>query len=79
MLSSSTPTPTSSWTIPRARVAGYKRRGRPDTDPDVIDARRELRAARLELYIARVVAEAPPLTPAMLDRLALLLRGGDAA
>lgn len=30
---------------------------------------------RLAAYVARVVAEAPPLTAAQADRLALLLRG----
>jgi hypothetical protein len=65
-----------SWTTPRARLAGYKRQQRPDTDPKVIDARLELRAARLADYIRRTVDEAPPLADATRNRLALLLRGG---
>jgi hypothetical protein len=40
----------------------------------VEDARRVLAAAKIEQYIERVVAEAPPLTPEQLDRLALLFR-----
>ena len=31
---------------------------------------------RLAEHVARVVAEAPPLTPAQRDRIAILLRGG---
>jgi hypothetical protein len=66
-----------SWTAERARVASLSRSRTPD-DPDLIAARDNLKAARLEVYIAKVVAAAPPLTPAQRDRLALLLRGGDA-
>jgi len=39
----------------------------------------EIRTARLEDYIRKTVDAAPPLTPAQRDRLALLLKGGDAA
>ena len=65
------------WTTHRARVAGLSRDRLPD-DPDLLAAKADLKAARLEDYIARVVASAPPLDPATRDRLALLLRGGDA-
>lgn len=64
-----------SWTAERARVASLTRSRTPD-DPDLVDARRNLKAARLEAYIEKVVAEAPPLTAAQRDRLAVLLRGG---
>lgn len=37
------------------------------------DARRDLAAAKLEAYAARVVAEAPPLTEAQRDRITALL------
>ena len=68
-----------SWTAERARVASLTRSRTPD-DPDLVEARRNLKAARLEQYIERVVDEAPPLTQAQRDRLAGLLRGGlDAA
>lgn len=66
-----------SWTAERARVASLSRSRRPD-DPDLIDARRNLRAERLAAYIKRVVDDAPPLSAEQRDRLALLLRG-DAA
>ena len=69
----------SSWTSDRARVASLSR-SRPHDDPDLLDARRDLRAARLEDYIRRVVDTAPPLTGEQRARLAGLLAGGpDAA
>ena len=67
-----------SWTHERARVASLSR-NRPSTDPELIDARRSLKATRLEEYVARVVAEAPPLTPEQRDRIAALLRPSDGA
>ena len=81
MLSPSTDTASTdearSWTVPRARIAGYKRRGRPDSDPDLVNARRELKAARIEEHVRRVVDTAPALDQAQRGRLALLLlRGG---
>jgi len=63
-----------SWTQDRARVASLSRSRTPD-DPDLIAARRNLRAARLEDYIRRTVEAAPPLTAEQRDRLAILLRG----
>ncbi len=62
-----------SWTVERARVASLSRSRTPD-DPDLIDARRNLRCERLADYIERVVAEAPPLTDAQRDKLVVLLR-----
>jgi len=67
-----------SWTQERARVASLSRSRTPD-DPDLVNARRNLKAERLADYIERVVDAMPPLTPAQRDRLALLLRGGDAS
>lgn len=64
-----------SWTQERARVASLSR-SRAADDPDLIEARRNLKAERLAEHIARVVADAPPLTPAQRDRLAGLLRAG---
>ncbi len=61
------------WTHHRARVAALSR-DRAVNDPDLLEARRDLRAARLEEYIARTVAAAPPLTDEQRSRLALLLR-----
>lgn len=58
---------------PRGRV-GALSRSRAANDPELLDARRELAAANLEQYIARVVATAPPLTSEQQERLAGLLR-----
>lgn len=62
----------STWTHERARIASLSRSRTPD-DPELVDARRNLKAERLADYIKRVVDTAPPLTPAQRDRLALLL------
>jgi len=62
------------WRSPRARIASLSRSRTPD-DPDLQDARRDLRSARLADYIARTIAGAPPLSTEQRDRLALLLRG----
>jgi len=42
----------------------------------VVGAERDLAAAKLADYVAKVVDAAPPLTPAQRDRIAALLRGG---
>ncbi len=52
----------------RGRVGRLSRDRAPD-DPELVDARRSLAAARLEDYIAKTVAAAPPLTAAQLARL----------
>ncbi|TFV67720.1 hypothetical protein E4P40_24005 [Blastococcus sp. CT_GayMR20] len=62
-----------SWTQERARVASLTR-SRPADDPDLVGARRNLAAARLEEHIRQVVAVAPPFTLEQRDRLATLLR-----
>lgn len=61
----------------RARV-GALSRDRAVDDPELLEARRNLKALRLEEHIRRVVAEAPPLTDEQRDRIATLLRRGDA-
>ncbi len=38
-------------------------------------ARRDLAAAKLEQYVARIVSEAPPLTSSQRDRIAALIGG----
>jgi hypothetical protein len=58
----------------QGQKAAAVRWGKPDVD--TID--RDFAAAKLEQYIERIVSEAPPLTSAQRDRLALLLRGGGA-
>ncbi len=66
-----------SWTHERARVAALGRHRDAD-DPVVVSARRDLRAARAEDYIRRLVDAAPPLTAEQRDRLAVLLKAGAA-
>ena len=61
-----------SWTTERARVASLTR-SRNNDDPELVSARQRLKAARVEDYIARVVAEAPALTNEQRDRIASLL------
>lgn len=44
-------------------------------DPEAVAAARQnLAAAKLEAYIAKIVAEAPPLDQSQLDAIAVLLR-----
>lgn len=56
----------------RAQVAALTRSRTPD-DPEFITARRDLAAANIEQYVARIVETAPPLTSAQRDRIASLL------
>lgn len=67
----------SNWTTHRAKVAALSR-SRSNNDPELVTARRDLKASRLEDYVSRVVSEAPPLTPEQIDRVSVLLRGGAA-
>jgi hypothetical protein len=73
--------PATSWPTERAKLANAVRNNRPD---EAREARRNMVAGRLEEYIAKALASAPPLTAEQRDRLALLLRnpsdsGGAAA
>ena len=68
----------SASTTERARVAALTR-SRTSDDPDLIAARQRFTVARLSEYIKKTVDAAPPLTVEQRDKLALLLRGGDAA
>jgi hypothetical protein len=43
----------------------------------VIEARREYAAAKLEDFVRRTIAGAPPLSPEAAEQLAALLQGGD--
>jgi hypothetical protein len=67
-----------SWTQDRARVAALSRSRTPD-DPDLIDARRALRAARAEDYIRKLVEAAPSLSDDQKRRLSVLLHPRGAA
>ena len=62
----------------RARIASLSR-SRDVDDPDLIEARRNLRAATLESHVLRVLNEAPPLTDDQRRRLAGLFTGGASA
>ncbi len=64
------------WTKIRSEIAVTKRR---DPLADTTELLRELKAERLAEHIRRTVDAAPALDEAQLNRLALLLRGGDAA
>lgn len=64
-----------SWTHLRSHVAVLARDRKPD-DPELLAAKRDLRAERLALRVAEVVALAPPLTPEQRDRISTLLSGG---
>lgn len=68
----------STWTSERARVASLTR-SRKSNDPELIEAKQRLRALKLEEYVTRVVAEAPPLTDEQRERIAGLLRAGGAS
>lgn len=74
----SAPAQTSAFNHHRGRVAALSR-SRTADDPELVDARQNMRAERLADYIKRTVDAAPPLTNAQRDRLALLLKGGGAA
>ncbi len=55
----------------RAHVAGLH--ARPNDDPQLVDAKRDLAAAKITAYIERVVAQAPPFTREQVDQLRVLL------
>lgn len=64
----------------RGRVGGLTRAvrngERPADDPELLEARQNLKALRVEEYVLKVVQDAPPLTPEARDRIATILRGG---
>ena len=70
---------TESWTSQRAKVASLSR-SRSANDPELIEARQNLKALKLEEYVRNVVDNAPPLRPEQADKIAALLRpaGGGA-
>jgi hypothetical protein len=65
------------WKQERGRHNALKRY-RPADDPALVDARRDLRAARAEDYIRKLVEASPPLTDEQRAGLAVLLRSGAA-
>lgn len=64
--------PPPTWTTARARIAGLRRRGHAADDPAVLDAQRDLRAARLADHAARV---APDLTDEWREHVRAILDG----
>jgi hypothetical protein len=61
----------------RGRVAALSRSRHPN-DPELVKARRDLAANVIAQHAAKVVAKAPPLTAEQRDRIAAILRAGDA-
>lgn len=59
----------------RAQVAAIRRHRAPD-DPALAEAQQNLRAAKLEDHVRKVVAEAPPLSHDARDRIVAILRSG---
>lgn len=59
----------------KMRVAALSRYRDP-ADPELIDARRDLRAGKLVDYVQRTLAEFPPLTREQLDAVGALLAAG---
>ena len=68
-------TSTSEWTHHRARVASLTR-SRASDDPDLVEARRNMRAARLADHVERALADLPPLSETQRTTIARLLVGG---
>lgn len=74
--------PTSDPAVSARQRLNVLRRWRTDDDPAVLEAERDHAAESIAAHVARVVAQAPPLTPAQRDRIAALLRptaGSDTA
>jgi hypothetical protein len=59
----------------RARIAALSRDRRPN-DPELVEARRSLRAESLALHVAKTLSEWPELTAEQIQRVAALLRAG---
>lgn len=64
-------------TSARARVAALSR-SRTSTDPELIEARRDLAASTLSKVIQKTVESAPPLSDEQVEHLTGLLRSGGA-
>lgn len=66
------------WRIERGRIAALTR-SRPADDPELIEARRRLRAARLTDHVAKALADRPPLSQEQREAIARLLLGSGRA
>lgn len=62
----------------KAKV-GALSRSRDDADPELVEARRNLKAERLAEHVLRAVNTGPTLTPEQYRRLAGILQAGGAA
>lgn len=63
----------------KCRIAALSR-SRASDDPELLEARQSLKAAKLAAHVEKVVAEWPELSPEQLQRVAMLLKpqaGGD--
>ena len=68
---------TTTWQAERARIAGLSARpNRSADDPAIVEARRNLKALKLEEHVKKVLAEAPPLSDQQRSQIAALLRMG---
>jgi hypothetical protein len=59
----------------RARIGALSRDRKPD-DPELVEARQSLAAAKLTEHVEKVLAGWPKLTDEQLDKVAALLRAG---
>ena len=62
----------------RARVAVLTRYRHPD-DPELLEARRRMREELLVDAVTKALSKAPPLTPAVCDRISALLATSEVA
>ncbi len=65
-----------SWTHTRSKIAVTIKK---NPDADITELRQQLKAERLADHITKIVDAAPPLSVEQRTRLALLLKGSDAA
>jgi hypothetical protein len=70
----------STWTSERAKIAaitrGIRAGERPADDPKLVEARRNLRALRLEKHVTEVIDGWPPLSEEQCQRIAGRLLAG---
>jgi len=59
----------------RARI-GALSRSRTNDDPELVEARRNLAALRLQEHVEKIIADWPPLTDQQIDRVVVILRAG---
>lgn len=67
----------SNWKYERGRVASLTRSRTPD-DPELVEARRNLKSARLTLVITKAINSGPALSGPQIGEIAAILLPGDA-